>query len=63
MQSVEFAIKFTAGALIQAKDSIPAYTRDRYVEETDLRKSTDVIAALEKNLKVWKAELDERELL
>lgn len=60
MNSIEFALKFTASALIQAKDSMPAFARNTNVSEADLQQSTQVLRALERNLQVWKNELEER---
>lgn len=57
MNSVEFAIKFTAAALIQAKNGLPAFTRDSKVSQKDIELTTSVLKILESNLKKWRSEL------
>ena len=57
MNSVEFAIKFTASALIQAKNSMAAFTRNPKVNQKDIELSTSVLEVLQDNLKRWRHEL------
>ena len=57
MNSVEFAIKFTAAALIQAKNGMAAFTRNSSVTKSDIEQSMSVLHVLEANLKRWRSEL------
>ena len=57
MNSVEFAIKFTASALIQAKNSMASFTRNPKVRQKDIELSTSVLEVLQENLKRWRNEL------
>ena len=57
MNSVEFAIKFTASALIQAKNGMAAFTRNSSVTKSDIEQSMSVLHVLENNLKRWRSEL------
>ena len=57
MNSIEFAIKFTASALIQAKNGMAAFTRNSSVSKNDIEQSMSVLHVLEANLKRWRSEL------
>jgi phosphoenolpyruvate synthase/pyruvate phosphate dikinase len=47
MNSVEFAIKFTVSALMQANNSMAAFTRNPRVTKKDIELSTTALQVLE----------------
>lgn len=50
------ALKFTAQAIIHAKEAMPKYAGDQSVQEWELKKSVDSLTVLDRNLKKWERE-------
>jgi len=56
MLAPEMALKFTAQAIIHAKEAMPKYAGDKGVQEWELKKSVDSLTVLDRNLKKWERE-------
>ena len=57
MHSLEFAIKYSAQALINAKEEMPNYALDMEIKEQDFIETSESLEVLEENMKFWKERL------
>ena len=58
MKSVEFALRYAAGALLRARDAMPEFVKLSTTTKHELQASAEAIKVLEKNIVTWKAKIN-----
>lgn len=60
MSSIEFAIKYTMQAIMNAKEEMPVYANQLDISQKEVEGTLEALEVLEKNLKLYTTQLERR---